>query len=356
LQLKKIMKKSTTILSFLLLSSINLFSQPVNLDTERFTVTYRQLPSIPLSLENRTFNVTGNLNGTVDNTNKLENFTVEGLFRNEDNPYLKVKFFFSGIKNMGSDIQTIAHETKDKDGNVTKRWNTYQGRIRYDWMSNMKVTSSDGELEYTVSFKSFARSSSDYALYKTGEYESRLKLSEYLELNRDAIMQSIGSSILGSTIDEMGKQLGLKHGYLVSVDRTSIEKIGAKKHPEFANSEKYCTIIENTLKSLTPDCDINIAANKLQESIEWLNSLLSNYPATDKKTMKINYLAYRDLFVIYYYLDMPVEAKNIAQRMLENNIEPKEANSLLKKAEALEKLFIENGKQTTHFPIELIGE
>ena len=43
-------------------------------------------------------------------------------------------------------------------------------------------------------------------------------------------------------------------------------------------------------------------------------------------------------------------------RMLENNIEPKEANTLLKKAEALEKLFIENGRQTTHFPIELIGE
>ncbi len=344
------MKKFYFVLFAMLIFSLAVSAQSVDLDRSYFKYAYRNLPEKPLALENRTYSVYFDATTKVKEIQDAEmikaNFNLVGLQKLDENGYLKFTIISDDLIVEKYDIETLTHESKDKSGKVTR---TYTFRVTMAYKYNPYYTIVDAEGTTQASTKpSFFGSADTYA---SDEFKSSKEASQYLKLNKEIIIENIIRNKLNGVVSAAINQGNQLFGYKELSDNMLFWFLGSKKHPEFDAHQNILNEVKSLIASISADGGIEQAREVAKPIIEYLESVKGKYTEDNRKHRKMRYSSYYNLGMLYLALEQPDLAIEQANGLIENDYDTSDGKKIQDHADKMKKAFDVNGTSSRHFEL-----
>lgn len=334
------------------------FGQKVSVDNKNVRVQYRQMAKEPVAESERTFTVIPTFHKKSDNIKRMADLRIEGLtYVNTEEAGIVVKVNFTGIKERERDIETISTKHKDKNGNETTV-NSYRAIINYVYDLSYDVYDRSGnKIEQDLVHKSSPTQSESY---KSKEFKTFNEAEKYLKMNHHIILDNLETDIITELLKKMERRFEYLYGYPTDTQKAKIQYLDSKKHPEYEANQKLLNDIISGLSILTANGGVEEASIALQPSVDELNKIVDRYQdAKDKNHIKMRFLAYYDLALIYAHTDRFGMAKDVLSKAIENDYETRECKKLKEWIEDQETLLKKSNMISLHFPaqdIESIDE
>ncbi|MCQ2229915.1 MAG: hypothetical protein MJZ13_09255 [Bacteroidales bacterium] len=327
------------------------FGQKVSVDNKNVRVQYRQMAQEPLAESERTFTIIPTFHRKSENIKRMTDLRVEGLtYVNTEEAGLVVKVNFTGIKEREREIETITKKHKDKEGHETTV-NSYCVRINYIYDLSYDVYDRSGQKIYQEYVHRSSPTQSDS--YKSKEFKDYKEAEKYLRLNHGLILNNLETDIITNLLKNMERRFEYLYGYPTDTQKAKIQYLDSKKHPEYEANQKLLKDIINRLSFLTANGGVDEASASLQPSVDELNQILDRYPdPKDKNHIKMRFLAYYDLALIYAHTDRFGMAKDMLTKAIENDYETRECKKLKEWIEEQETLLKKSNMISLHFPVQ----
>jgi hypothetical protein len=150
----------------------------------------------------------------------------------------------------------------------------------------------------------------------------------------------------------LNNELNDEFGYPVKSGADKLWILANKKHPEqMAEYNAYLTV-KNAFDKMNfaePTTDI---ANEIKDAIAYFESLPTKYNEDEKAHRKIRYSAYFNLAKIYYLLDNPAKSNEYCQKLIANDYDKSDGETMLKANNELQTLLKANQITNRHFAVE----
>ena len=333
------------LLAFLMLSGVNAFSQSTDLDPFDLNYSYVALPSKPiLDKKNRTYSFVTNVDRNLQ-YNKPKYFienqvTISGFEKKEKNGYLSVEVVLQNPAITKKDITTRTSSSKDKSGRVTNKY-YYTVEYSYTQDGNAKVVSNDGKVNKIINFTAQKTA-------KSQEYESYTQAESF----QYGIYNLIRNNYTNEVVNTLNNELNDEFGYPVKSGTDKLWILANKKHPEqLAEYNAYLTVKNafDRMNFAEPTADIE---NEVKDAIAYFESLPTKYNQDEKAHRKIRYSAYFNLAKIYSLLDKPAKSNEYCQKLITNDYDKFDGESMLKANNELLTLFKANQITNRHFTVD----
>ncbi|WP_396193982.1 hypothetical protein [Flavobacterium sp.] len=336
--------KKLLLASFLLIGLAS-SAQSTDLDPFDINYSYVNLPTKPIAdKKNRTYSFVTNIDRNLQ-YNKPKYFienqvTISGFEKKEKNGYLSVEVVLQNPAITKKDITNRISSSKDKSGRVTNKY-YYTVVYSYTQDGNAKVVSSDGKVNKVINFTA-QRSA------KSQEYENYSQAESF----QYGIYNLIRNNFTNEVVTTLNNELNDEFGYPVKNGTDKLWILANKKHPEqLAEYNAYLTV-KNAFDKMNfaePTTDI---ANEVKESIAYFESLPNKYNEDEKAHRKIRYSAYFNLSKIYYLLDNPEKSNEYCQKLIANDYDKSDGETMLKANNDLLTLLKANQTPNRHFTVE----
>lgn len=320
-------------------------AQSTDLDPFDINYSYVNLPSKPIvDKKNRTYSFVTNIDRNLQ-YNKPKYFienqvTINGFEKKEKNGYLSIEVVLQNPAITKKEITNRVSSSKDKNGRVTNKY-YYTVVYSYTQDGNAKVVSSDGKVSKVINFTA-QRSA------KSQEYENYSQAESF----QYGIQNLIRNNFTTEVVNTLNNELNDEFGYPVKTGVDKLWILANKKHPEqMAEYNAYLTV-KNAFDKMNfaePTADI---ANEVKESIAYFESLPTKYSEDEKAHRKIRYSAYFNLAKIYYLLDNPTKSNEYCQKLIANDYDKSDGETMLKANNELLTLFKANQLNNRHFAVE----
>lgn len=320
-------------------------AQSTDLDPFDINYSYVNLPSKPIvDKKNRTYSFVTNIDRNLQ-YNKPKYFienqvTINGFEKKEKNGYLCIEVVLQNPAITKKEITNRVSSSKDKNGRVTNKY-YYTVVYSYTQDGNAKVVSSDGKVSKVINFTA-QRSA------KSQEYENYSQAESF----QYGIQNLIRNNFTTEVVNTLNNELNDEFGYPVKTGVDKLWILANKKHPEqMAEYNAYLTV-KNAFDKMNfadPTADI---ANEVKESIAYFESLPTKYSEDEKAHRKIRYSAYFNLAKIYYLLDNPTKSNEYCQKLIANDYDKSDGETMLKANNELLTLFKANQLNNRHFAVE----
>jgi hypothetical protein len=331
--------------AFFLLFGLAASAQSTDLDPFDINYSYVNLPTKPVAdKKNRTYSFVTNIDRNLQ-YNKPKYFienqvTISGFEKKEKNGYLSVEVVLQNPAITKKDITNRISSSKDKSGRVTNKY-YYTVVYSYTQDGNAKVVSSDGKVNKVINFTA-QRSA------KSQEYENYSQAESF----QYGIYNLIRNNFTNEVVTTLNNELNDEFGYPVKNGTDKLWILANKKHPEqLAEYNAYLTV-KNAFDKMNfaePTTDI---ANEVKESIAYFESLPNKYNEDEKAHRKIRYSAYFNLAKIYYLLDNPAKSNEYCQKLIANDYDKSDGETMLKANNDLLTLLKANQTPNRHFTVE----
>lgn len=327
------MNRTITLVFALVIYAIS-FSQNANLDREYFSVSYVKLPSKPI-LDNskRTYS-----------TNKRD-ISLSGFSRVKSNGTLDINFNFNGTQIGEVQIKKTKHEKKNKDGKVTSTSYTYKVHIPYNSSASLSINNAE------VIENNYTRDYSEKDTYLSSSFSTYKAAQNYYNNNRHNIRNKYRSKHKNSILTTINNNLNNTYGYIPSKYNANFWILGNKKHPEYQKHMEAYATMKATFSKMKYDQPVSDLKTELEPVIDYFNSLIPKYVGKKKKMAKMRYASYYNIAKIYYFFDMPKEAKKYAQKLIENDYDKSDGKHFISISDKLLKKFKINETNTRHFEV-----
>ena len=336
--------KKILLASFLLIG-LSASAQSTDLDPFDINYSYVNLPSKPIvDKKNRTYSFVTNIDRNLQ-YNKPQYFienqvTINGFEKKQKNGYLSVEVVLQNPAITKKEITNRVSSSKDKNGRVTNKY-YYTVVYSYTQDGNAKVVSSDGKVSKIINFTA-QRSA------KSQEYENYSQAESF----QYGIQNLIRNNFTTEVINTLNNELNDEFGYPVKSGTDKLWILANKKHPEqMAEYNAYLTV-KNAFDKMNfaePTTDI---ANEIKDAIAYFESLPTKYNEDEKAHRKIRYSAYFNLAKIYYLLDNPAKASEYCQKLIANDYDKSDGETMLKANNELQLLLKANQLTNRHFAVE----
>jgi hypothetical protein len=342
------MKKMLTLMAFAAMTTA--FAQKVDLDSEKFTYTYRDYPTDPLPADFVTYSVTyeapSSIKNEVSDVEVVERFVLDGFKRLDKGAHLQVILQFNSLIFNSSQVKERVDVHKDKNGKET-------GRTYYYWVElSYSLTGFANLKDYKGNIVDKSHLGGNYS-YRTSEYNSYKEASEYFNNNKDALRGNFIRERVRNLVADFSGTLSNKYGFPVRSGKDELWILDSKSHPEYDGHKKALKTVQELMKTMSPDQSIAEIKEKLKPTIEYFEGLKTKYAKDEKRDRKMRYASWFNLGKIYLYLDDMDAAIKEAEGLIKNDYDPKDGKRMIEEAQRVKAIFNKNKANTRHFPIEL---
>ena len=326
------------------------FAQKVDLDSEKFTYTYRDYPTDPLPADFVTYSVTydaaGSTKNEISTPEVVDNLRLEGFKRLESGGHLNLIVQFNSLIFNASQVKERFDVQKDKNGKET-------GRTYYYWVElSYSITGSAQMKDYKGNILDKSHLGGTFN-YRTSEYNSYKAASDYFNNNRDALRGNFIRERVQGAISGLSQAWSNKYGFPVRTGRDELWILDSKSHPDYDGHQKALKTVQELMKTMSADQPVAEIREKLKPTIEYFESLKTKYAKDDKRERKMRYASWFNLGKIYLYLDDMDAAIKEAEGLIKNDYDPKDGKKMIEEAQRVKAVFNKNKANTRHFPIEL---
>ncbi len=342
------MKKMLTLMAFAAMTTA--FAQKVDLDSEKFTYTYRDYPTDPLAADFVTYSVTYDASGSTKNeisdAEVTDNMMLEGFKRLDKGAHLQIMLQFNSLIFNSSQVKERYDVQKDKNGKET-------GRTYYYWVEmSYSITGFAQMKDYKGNILDKSHLGGTYQ-YRTSEYRSYKEASDYFNNNRNALRGNFVRERVRNSISGLSRAWSDKYGFPVRSGRDELWILDSKSHPEYDGHKKALKTVQELMKTMSPDQPVAQIREQLKPIIEYFEGLKTKYNKDEKRDRKMRYASWFNLGKIYLYLDDMDAAIKEAEGLIKNDYDPKDGKRMIEEAQRVKAIFNKNKANTRHFPIEL---
>ncbi|MBP6557978.1 MAG: hypothetical protein KAX93_04535 [Flavobacterium sp.] len=333
------------LLAFFMLFGLTTMAQSTDLDPFDLYYSYVSLPAKPiLEKKNRTYSFVTNIDRNLQYSKSkyfIENqVTISGFEKKEKNGYLSIEVVLQNPVITKKDITTRTSSSKDKNGRVTNKY-YYTVEYSYSQDGNAKVVSNDGKVNKIINFTGQKSS-------KSQEYESYSQAESF----QYSIYNLIRNNYATEVVNTMNNQLNDEFGYPVKTGMDKLWILANKKHPEQLPEYNAYLTVKNAFERMNfaePTADIE---TEVKDAIAYFESLPTKYGEDEKAHRKIRYSAYFNLAKIYSLLDKPAKSNEYCQKLIANDYDKFDGETMLKTNNEMLTLFKANQITNRHFSVE----
>lgn len=360
------MKK--TLIFLLLLVSVTISAQKVDLDRFYFDVSYQILPKEPVPFEKRSFASEVKLGGKIQTyanpTTLNENVNIFGWKKSDENPTVKIELNIEDFVERDVTPKIRVEETKDRDGKVTSRreyhyvLSKYSGRAYAklvgprtptplsakqieDEKAKQAAASTNRFLKNAVVKKDTTDAIGGFNLnyneeieVKSAEFPDPRSAMKAFYLNKNGIHDNTLRGFVDGTLNKVNTSINYNYGYK-PVNTNQILWILDAKNEEGTTQIEAIQAVKSLFKSMKADEPIVDLKSNMQPLIEYFDSLKTKYTEDSKPARKMRYSAYYNLAVIYLLLDEPEKTIVEAEKLILNDYDKADGKELINRANRL---------------------
>ena len=360
------MKK--TLIFLLLLVSVTISAQKVDLDRFYFDVSYQILPKEPVPFEKRSFASEVKLGGKIQTyanpTTLNENVNIFGWKKSDENPTVKIELNIEDFVERDVTPKIRVEETKDRDGKVTSRreyhyvLSKYSGRAYAklvgprtptplsakqieDEKAKQAAASTNRFLKNAVVKKDTTDAIGGFNLnyneeieVKSAEFPDPRSAMKAFYLNKNGIHDNTLRGFVDGTLNKVNTSINYNYGYK-PVNTNQILWILDAKNEEGTTQIEAIQAVKSLFKSMKADEPIVDLKSNMQPLIEYFDSLKTKYTEDSKPARKMRYSAYYNLAVIYLLLDEPEKTILEAEKLILNDYDKADGKELINRANRL---------------------
>ncbi|WP_103071520.1 hypothetical protein [Aquimarina sediminis] len=330
------------IIIFLLTTTV--FSQKVDLDKERASIYFVQLPEDPiLDKSKRTYSVHSSV------TSFEEKIKLYGFTKTKEDGVIQIKITVNDVGTTPVKISERIKEEKDRDGNVTGTKTFYQASMQYAITGKCFVTIK-GKEEY------------NFPLGNKGEFKSKETNSlehtkKYFPTNRSTLVENVKKQFIQDKIGLINDKLNHFYGYPTDLREQAFWVLDSEKNTDYEGYQRQYKRIKEVFLRMKANQPVTSSHTQYLDNFEtYFNELVERYPLDSKKHKKMRYASYFNLAQLYYNFDMPDKAILYANKLIENGYDKSNGKKIIKRANTLKELFSKNKVSSTHFMVETIDD
>lgn len=310
------------------------FAQSTDLDREKFSVSYVDLPNIPtLDDSKRTYSI--NLGG----------IPIEGFTRVKSGGTIDIKYLFLGTTMGEMSIKERKHEKTNDDGEVISVSYTYKVRSKFFSKASINVINAATGKNYSKTFNT----STDY---ESSSFDSHYKAERHYRNNKYDIKNHNRSKHKQSIKRQLIPYLNEVYGYVPYRNNNEyLWILDSKKHPEYKKHHEAYNIVKNAFSKMKYDEATDGIAKELEPAISYFEGVIPRYPGTKRRMRKLKYASYYNLANIYYYLDKPEKVREYANKIIDNSYDKFDGKRFSDNADYLAKSLQDNQMNSRHMKV-----
>lgn len=337
------MTKRIIITSLILSLGLSGFSQKIDLDRLRFTLTFRKLAEKPLAPTYRTYRVTAtssNYSEIADS--KTNGINLAGFRKDNAAPSFSVNFNFGSLIIAKTEVVERVVVNKNKDGVETGRVYYYKLVVDYNISASFQLVTKEGTVHATENTNLVKK-------YQTQEYNKYSDAQNFWNNNISSLKAEFASSTYQEYVNFTNTRLNNMVGYPETTENRNLWITDSPKHPENDAYKSACQATADQLKTISAQVSTDNVFSALAPQIEYFNSIKGKFAADEKADRKLRYGAFYNLAMIYLLTDKPDKAIEMAQALIDNDYDKLDGKLIINEANALKALFALNKFSTTHF-------
>jgi hypothetical protein len=345
--------KKFLIVAFMFSVAVNMEAQRLDLDKLWFNCSYRRLPNIVLDQSYKTYIVTITKSVALDaysNESANNMINIEGKKKVSSGEYFAVNVNMSDLIIEQSEVTDRVVIHTDKDGKETGRSYYYRVTVKYSFDASAQVKDYKGNV--LANYRLAARDSKQ--TFQTPEVGKSADAASYYNNNQLEIKTSLVSEQINKALNSLNSSLNNDFGYRVINARENLWSIGSQKHPEYQPFQEACETGRTVIEMVTADVLPEEAKEKAKPACDYFESIVKKYTnAEEKAEKKIRYGAYYNMAVIYLYTEQFDRAKEFAQKLIANDYDTKDGETIIKVANEIIEQFGKHQMNTRHFVPDL---
>ncbi len=337
-------------LSLLLLISMILITfqakaQRVNLDKKHANIRYVQLPTEPiLDKEKRTYTYSTNIGTKYMDLRQSPQ--IIGFTEVESDPTLRITLSIYEVILQNVEVKETEKVNKDKEGNVKSRTKYYQPTFTYTTSGKYTIINEEGK---SKDIKLGKRDNT----YQADKYTKQKEAYNYIKNNQYELKQTFYRQFAENSHSHIIRVLNKTYGYPTKLEKVRFFVVGAKKHPEYKGFQKNFKEISQLFSSINATHYPNDMEQQVAKIIKFNEQVLSKYKnPKKKKEKKVRSAALYNLSQLYYWMDMPKEAFEYANLLVENGFDKRDGKEMKKNCKDMIEIFRKNQLTSRHFKLE----
>ncbi len=337
------MKNTISALAMMLLITPTLFAQKIDLDRVYYTYSYRSLPERPLPSKMLSYKVAvvSTMSDAINNS-KVENVYIAGLTKDQANGAVAIKYKFDDIIiGKTTPIERIDIR-KDRDGKETGRSYYYKMEVLYTLNAACMVVGNDGS-------SIFNNADSPKRSFYSPEYGTATDAQNFWFNNIASLKNKMVEDVMNEYITKTNLIINHQIGYPIETQNRILWITDSPKHPENNDFIKNTKVTADKLKSIGGGNSVAEIAKSLAEEIKYFEGIKNKYSSTEKPDTKLRYGAYYNLAMIYYAIDQPANAKQVAEALIANDYDKADGKIIIAEADRVIAAMAVNKMNTTHF-------
>ncbi len=345
--------KKFLIAAFLFSAVVNMEAQRLDLDKLWFNCSYRRLPNIVLDKSYKTYNVYVTKSVALDaysNESAINMINIEGKKKVSSGEHFAVNVNMGDLIIEKSEVTERVEVQTDKDGKETGRTYYYRVTVKYSFDASAQVKDYKGNVlnNYRLA------SRDDKQTFLTPEVGKSSTAADYYNNNKLEIKTSLVSEQINNALKSLNSSLNNDFGYRVINSRENFWSIGSQKHPEYQAFKEACETGKAVIEIVTADVLPEEAKEKAKPACAYFESIVQKYTnAEEKAEKKLRYGAYYNMAVIYLYTEQFDKAKEFAQKLIANDYDTKDGETITKMANEILAQFEKHQMNTRHFVPDL---
>ncbi len=344
--------KNLWLIGIALFNTVALQAQSTDLDRFSFTVSYRDLPRLPIDSSYHTYDFkleTGPLMKLgLQQEKPEESLVIEGWRQLEADGHITVELKMEDLIILKSDIVQREEIKKDKNGNITGKRLWYAPVLTYNYAARVLVKDHRGK--QLQQYQLMSRESQHQ--YKGLETGIRSEAANIF-LNIMVLSTQLSRDVLMGTINRLSYNLTDQYGYAERRVSDQVWILDSRKHPEYDDFRANWATIKNALFRLNPNDPVDEVRKEVKPAIAYFEKIRKQYSGRSKSQRKLRYASHFLLAKLYYYLDDPDMAIKEATDLVLNDYDSRDGRSLEAAAAALKQQLIQNKRSTRHFPLDV---
>jgi hypothetical protein len=337
-------------IAVLMLFTFNLNAQKVDLDKYNFQFRFRQLPKNPLPANYRTYTLEIVAPGSIREVFPEEYFDanakLEGWRRVLNGPsHLMIKYELEDLIFKEVTISEREEVKKDKDGKETGRTTYYKVSAPYSWQGIISVK----DLNDSTVFWDKITATSVWTSRETSTYK---EAASYWNNNRADIKNQVLKDVVKENLSATNIHLNASFGFAAVSRNQFLWILDSKKHPEFDAQQTVIEQLKIQVEKVTADGFPMEAKSSIEEIIKYFDNIPARFATDDKGHKKLRYGSFYNKAKIYLLLDNPQAAMAEADKLIANDYDKNDGESLKEDAKRLLEDFAKNNLTSRHYRID----
>ncbi|UBM60921.1 hypothetical protein LAG90_09775 [Marinilongibacter aquaticus] len=337
------------ILLMALCTSHGIWAQKVDIDREKFSFPRTVLPAEPLDKDVYFYEVKVDSDPSIEDYLSDEEIASGLLIEGMKQAYNQEKHFnvhlYTSTFIMGTpSIKSRVSETKDKDGRVS-RHTYYSFTIKYTWDAYYESTKPDGSV---LTEKEYIFSKDNPQEYSSKEYNSSAEVKQYLKVNLKALKSTLVKECVAYLNKKASSHLSYLVGYRQRTVNENLWNMDSKKHPENAAFQKNVALLLSAISELDFTSKPEGLEAKVAPAVDYFTQL-SKGDTEDKQNRRLVFASAFNLGMFYNVMEQPIEAKKWGQFLIDSDVDKKDGQSIIDRAEKIELNLLANEVSTSRF-------